>query len=57
MELIGKVRNGDAGTVYELQTTDSSSRNDVPEWVDEAGHELLDVVEHEDYWSIFIEKT
>jgi TusA-related sulfurtransferase len=59
MDLIGKMKKADAGTVFELQTTDSSSSHDVPEWVDKAGHELLDFVEHEDedYWSIFIEKT
>jgi TusA-related sulfurtransferase len=27
----------------------------VPEWVDKAGHRLLDVVEHDDYWSIYVE--
>ena len=57
MDLIGKVKKADPGTVFELQTTDSSSKNDVPEWVEKANHELLDVVEHDDYWSIFVEKT
>jgi len=56
MDLIGKVRTADAGTVFELQTTDSSSSHDVPEWVEKAGHELLDIVEHdgEGYWSIYV---
>jgi tRNA 2-thiouridine synthesizing protein A len=59
MDLIGKVKSADTGTVFELQTTDSSSKNDVPEWVEKADHELLDLVEHEgdDYWSIYVEKT
>ncbi|KAB1189059.1 MULTISPECIES: sulfurtransferase TusA family protein [Haloferax] len=59
MDLIGKVKKLDAGTVIELKTTDSSSSHDVPEWVAKAGHETLDVVEHEDegYWSVFIETT
>ena len=59
MDLIGKVKKADPGTVFELQTTDSSSSSDVPEWVEKAGHELLDTVEHEEegYWSIYIEKT
>jgi TusA-related sulfurtransferase len=57
MDLIGKIKQADAGTVFELQTNDSSSSHDVPEWVEKAGHELLDVVEHgdEEYWSIFVE--
>ena len=54
MDLIGKVKQADPGTVFELQTSDSSSSHDVPEWVEKAGHELLEVVEHDDHWSIRI---
>ncbi|WP_335998799.1 sulfurtransferase TusA family protein [Halorientalis halophila] len=55
MDLIGKVKEADPGTVIELQTSDSGSKGDVPEWLDEAGHELLEVVEHDDYWSMYVE--
>jgi len=56
MDLIGHVRTADAGTVFELLTTDSASKHDVPEWVEKAGHETLGVVDHDDegYWSIFV---
>ncbi|MDX1746406.1 MAG: sulfurtransferase TusA family protein [Halobacteriales archaeon] len=57
MDLIGKIKKADDGTVFELQTSDSSSSHDVPEWVEKAGHELLDVVEEDGYWSIFIRTT
>lgn len=57
MDLIGKVKSADSGTVFELQTTDSSSKNDVPEWVEKANHELLEIVDHDEYWSIFVKKT
>lgn len=57
MDLIGKVKKADDGTVFELQTSDSSSRHDVPEWVEKAGHEVLDVVEEDGYWSIFVRLT
>jgi len=57
MDLIGKVKQADPGTVIELQTSDDSSKSDVPDWLDEAGHELLDVVEHEDYWSVYVETS
>jgi TusA-related sulfurtransferase len=57
MDLIGKVKSVDSGTVIELQTSDSGSKNDVPEWLEKAGHELLDVVDHDDYWSIYVEKS
>jgi TusA-related sulfurtransferase len=57
MDLIGKVKSADAGTVIELQTSDEGSRDDVPEWLDKAGHELLDVVDRGDYWSIYVQKV
>ena len=57
MDLIGKIKTADAGTVFELQTTDSSSKNDVPEWVEKAGHELLGIEEIDDYWAIYVEKA
>jgi len=57
MDLIGKVKSVDAGTVVELQTSDRGSTTDVPEWVEKAGHELLDTVEHDDYWSLYVEKA
>jgi tRNA 2-thiouridine synthesizing protein A len=59
MDLVGEIRNAEDGTVFELQTNDSSSSNDVPEWIDQAGHEMVDIVEHEadGYWSIYVRKT
>ncbi|MEF8773088.1 MAG: sulfurtransferase TusA family protein [Halobacteriales archaeon] len=57
MDLIGKVKSADVGTVFELQTTDSSSKSDVPEWIDESGHEMLEIVDQGDFWSIYVEKT
>ncbi|WP_435348237.1 sulfurtransferase TusA family protein [Haloarchaeobius sp. HRN-SO-5] len=57
MDLIGKIKTADAGTVFELQTSDRGSVTDVPEWVEKAGHELVDTVERDDYWSIYVEKV
>lgn len=54
MDLIGRVKKAEKGTVFELQTTDNSSSHDVPEWVEKAGHELLTIEEHEDYWNIYV---
>ncbi|NIU71193.1 MAG: sulfurtransferase TusA family protein [Actinobacteria bacterium] len=54
MDLIGKVKKADGGTVFELRTTDSSSRHDVPEWVEKAGHELLGVEEVDDHWRVHV---
>jgi len=55
MDLIGKVKEAEPGTVIELLTSDSSSSHDVPEWVDETDHEFLGVEEEEDYWRLFVE--
>lgn len=57
MDLIGTVKESDPGTIIKLQTSDSGSKNDVPEWLDEAGHELVELVEHDDSWDIYIETT
>jgi TusA-related sulfurtransferase len=57
MDLIGKIKTVDAGTVVELQTEDEGSKNDVPEWVEKAGHTLLDTVDRGEYWSIYVEKV
>ena len=57
MDLIGKIKNVDDGTVIELLTGDEGSKNDVPEWIEEAGHELIEIVDNGDYYSIFVKKT
>ncbi|MFP4530896.1 MAG: sulfurtransferase TusA family protein [Halodesulfurarchaeum sp.] len=57
MDLIGKIKDVEAGTVVELLTGDEGSKNDVPEWVEEANHELLDIVDEGEYYSIYVKKT
>ena len=57
MDLIGKVKEADPGTVIELQTSDSGSKGDVPEWLEEAGHELLETADNGDYWSMYVKTT
>ncbi|WP_135667556.1 sulfurtransferase TusA family protein [Halorhabdus rudnickae] len=57
MDLIGKVKEVEAGTVIELLTSDEGSKNDVPEWLEEAGHELVTIEEHDDHWAIYVETT
>jgi TusA-related sulfurtransferase len=58
MDLIGKVKEVEPGTVVELKTSDEGSKDDVPEWVAEAGHELLGIeAAGEEYWEIGVEIT
>jgi TusA-related sulfurtransferase len=44
----------ESGEIVELMTEDEGSKNDVPEWVEEAGHELLDVVDTGEYYSLYV---
>lgn len=55
MDLIGTVKTLDPGTVVELQTTERNSTTDVPEWLEKAGHDLLEIDEKDDHWNIYIE--
>lgn len=57
MDLIGKMKTVDPGTVVELRTSDAGSKDDVPAWLDKAGHELLAIDEYDDHWRIFVEKA
>ncbi|MFT4921902.1 MAG: tRNA 2-thiouridine synthesizing protein A [Haloarculaceae archaeon] len=57
MDLIGKVKESEPGTVIELQTSDTGSKDDVPDWLSEAGHELLEIDDRDDHWNIYVETT
>lgn len=57
MDLVGKLKKADSGTVLELQTGDPGSRKDVPEWLEDTAHELLDIEERDGYWSIYVRKA
>lgn len=57
MDLVGKLKNADPGTVLELQTSDEGSKKDVPEWLEDTDHELVDMVERDGYWSIYVRKA
>ena len=57
MDLIGKIRDVDAGTVVRLLSDNEQSRTDVPEWAEEAGNELLAVEERDDHYEFYVEKS
>jgi len=56
MELIRAIRKARVGEVISVYSTDSGSKTDIPAWVEKAGHELIDVVEHEDYTEFIVKK-
>ena len=45
MSLIGAIRQGQIGQVFEVLSSDEGSRTDIPAWVAKAKHDLVDVVE------------
>ena len=57
MDLIGKIRSADSGDVIRLLSDNDQSLIDVPEWVEEAGNELLALDEHDDYNAFYVEKV
>jgi len=57
MDLIGKIRGVDAGTVVCLLSDNEQSTTDVPEWAEEAGNELLAVEERDDHYAFYVEKS
>lgn len=57
MDLIGKIRDVESGTVVKLLSDNEQSLTDVPEWAEESGNELHAVEEHEEYYEFYVEKT
>ena len=43
MNLIGAIRQGQVGQVFEVLSSDEGSKTDIPAWVAKAKHELVEV--------------
>lgn len=57
MELITHMKQAEVGDILELLSTDEGSGNDVPEWVNKVGHELISSEKVEGIWHIRIRKA
>jgi tRNA 2-thiouridine synthesizing protein A len=57
MSLIGAIREGTVNDVIEVLSTDPGSATDIPAWVSKAGHELLDVTDHDGSTSFVVRKV
>jgi TusA-related sulfurtransferase len=57
MALIGAIRQGTVGDVYEVLSSDEGSKSDIPAWVAKARHELLDVVPEDGYARFIVRKA
>ena len=57
MALIGAIRQGQVGDVFEILSSDQGSRTDIPAWVAKAKHELVEVVEDEGFAHFIVRKA
>jgi tRNA 2-thiouridine synthesizing protein A len=57
MSLIGAIREGTVGDVFEILSSDDGSKTDIPAWVAKAKHELIDVVPEDGYARFIVRKA
>ena len=57
MELIKSIKKGEIGKVYEVWSKDGGSIRDIPKWVDKAKHEMVAVIEENDYTRFQVRKV
>jgi len=57
MDLIGEMRSADSGAIVRLLSDNEQSLTDVPEWTNEAGHDLLATEETDDHYAFYVEKA
>jgi tRNA 2-thiouridine synthesizing protein A len=55
--LIGLIRQGQIGDVYEVISSDAGSRTDIPAWVAKAKHELVEVIEDDGFARFIVRKA
>jgi len=57
LALIGAIRQGKAGDVIEVLSSDAGSKSDIPAWVAKAKHELAEVAEDSGFVRFVVRKT
>ena len=57
MNLIGAIRAGQVGDVYEVLSSDEGSKTDIPAWVAKAKHELVEVIPDDGYTHFVVRKA
>lgn len=57
MELIGQIKQCQIGEIIELLSSDKGSAQDIPEWVNKVGHEILSNEEIDGVWHIQVRKV
>ena len=57
LTLIGAIRAGQVGDVYEVLSSDAGSKTDIPAWVAKAKQELVEIVPEEGYARFIVRKA
>jgi tRNA 2-thiouridine synthesizing protein A len=57
MNLIGTIRQGQVGQVFEVLSSDEGSKTDIPAWVAKARHELVAVTPEDGYARFIVRKA
>lgn len=57
MSLIGAIRQGAVGEIYEVLSTDKGSKTDIPAWVAKAKHELIEVADEDGSTRFIVRKA
>ena len=56
MELIAQLKMAEVGDELEILSSDKGSANDIPQWINKVGHEMLGTREEEGVWHIMVRK-
>ena len=57
LALIGAIRQGAVGDVFEVISSDAGSRTDIPAWVAKAKHDLAEIIEEPGDARFIVRKT
>lgn len=57
MNLIGAIRQGAVGQMFEVLSSDEGSKTDIPAWVAKARHELVEVGQDDGYAHFVVRKA
>ena len=57
MELIAGIKLIEVGDELEVLSSDKGSANDIPEWVNKVGHEMVSSNEEDGVWHIVVRKA
>jgi tRNA 2-thiouridine synthesizing protein A len=57
LALIGLIRQGQVGDVYEVISSDAGSKTDIPAWTGKAKHELVTIVPEDGFARFIVRKA